>query len=59
METGDCFTGVNQPGGEEDQSPSPRAKIKNVWSYASTPLYDFMSLRGQIYLQGAFGLEHT
>ena len=32
-------------GVDEDQSPSFSAEFTNVWSYASTPLYDFMSLR--------------
>jgi len=34
--------GVERPGHEADHSRSSRAKVKNRWSYISTPPYAFM-----------------
>jgi hypothetical protein len=36
MDTGGCFLGATQPGREADHSPSS-AKVKNTWSYTSSP----------------------
>jgi hypothetical protein len=33
---------VKQPGHEDDHSSSSSAKVKNMWSYISTPPYVFM-----------------
>jgi hypothetical protein len=35
--------GVKRPGREADHSPPSSAKVKNAWSYTSTPQYDFMA----------------
>jgi len=35
--------GVKWPGCEADHSPLPSAKVKNAWSYTSTPLYVFIA----------------
>jgi hypothetical protein len=35
--------GVKRPGREADQSPSPIAKIKEIWIYTSIPPYAFMA----------------
>jgi len=35
--------GVKWPCREADHSPQSSAKVKNVWSYTSTPLYVFMA----------------
>jgi hypothetical protein len=37
------FTGVKKLGHEVNHSPPSRAKVKNEWSYTSTPLYIFMA----------------
>jgi hypothetical protein len=34
--------GVKRPGPEADHSPPSDAKVKNVWSYTSTPQYAFV-----------------
>ena len=34
--------GIKWPGNEDDHSPLPGAKVKNKWSYNSTPPYAFM-----------------
>jgi hypothetical protein len=36
------FPGVRRPGREADHSPPSSAKLKNAWSYTSTPQYAFM-----------------
>jgi hypothetical protein len=33
--------GVKWLGSEADHSPPPSAKVKNAWSYTSTPQYTF------------------
>jgi hypothetical protein len=46
---------VRQPGREADHSPPASAKVKNVWSYTSTPKYRFMAwclIKQQIRLHG-------
>jgi hypothetical protein len=35
--------GVKQPGHDADYSPPTSAKVKNAWSYTSTPQYVFMA----------------
>jgi hypothetical protein len=35
--------GVKRPGHEVDHSPPSSAKVKNAWSYTSTPQYVFMA----------------
>jgi hypothetical protein len=35
--TGGSFLGVNQPQHTADLSPPPSAKVKNMWTYTSTP----------------------
>jgi hypothetical protein len=35
--------GVKRPSREADHSPPFNAKVKNTWSYISTPLYVFMA----------------
>jgi hypothetical protein len=35
--------GVKRPGREADHSPPSSAKVKNTWSYTSTPQYVFMA----------------
>jgi hypothetical protein len=40
---GSLFPGVKQPGREADHSRSTSAEIKKMWSYTSTPPYDFMA----------------
>jgi hypothetical protein len=40
---GDLSLGVKRPGREADHSPPSSAKVKNAWSYASTPLYILMA----------------
>jgi hypothetical protein len=37
--TGTLSQGVKQPGREADHSPLTSAKVKNIWSYRSTPPY--------------------
>jgi hypothetical protein len=34
---------VKQPGHEADHSPPSSAKVKNMWSYTSTPQYNLMA----------------
>jgi hypothetical protein len=41
--TGALFPGVNRPGREAGYSVPSSAKIKNSWSYTSTPPYVFMA----------------
>jgi hypothetical protein len=36
--------GVKRPGREADHSPPSSAKVKNEWSYTSTPQYALMAL---------------
>jgi hypothetical protein len=43
MGTRDSFPGVKWPGREADHSPPSSAKVKNAWSYTSTPQYAFMT----------------
>jgi hypothetical protein len=38
------YPGVKWPGCEADHSPLSSAKVKNAWSYTSTPQYVFMLL---------------
>jgi len=38
---GALFPGVKRPGHEADHSPPPSAKVKNAWSYTSTPTVRF------------------
>jgi len=40
---GDLFSGVKQPGCKAGLSSLPSAKVKNVWSYTSSPPYIFMA----------------
>jgi len=35
--------GVKQPGHKDDCSPPSSTKVKNMWSYTSTPQYVFMA----------------
>jgi hypothetical protein len=42
MGTGEFSPGVKRPGREADRSPPFTSKVKNLWSYTSTP-YIFMS----------------
>jgi hypothetical protein len=47
--------GVKHPGCEPEHSPPSNAKVKNVWSYTSTPSYIFMLwclVKHRIYLHG-------
>jgi hypothetical protein len=41
--TGGSFPSLRRPEREADHSPLYRAEVKNVWSYTSTPTYDFMA----------------
>jgi hypothetical protein len=46
---------VKRPGSEADNSPPSSAKVKNAWSYTSTPQYVFMAwclvkAQGQLYV---------
>jgi hypothetical protein len=41
--TGVPSLGVKRPGREADHSPPSSAKVKNAWSYTSTPQYAFMA----------------
>jgi len=34
--------GVKRPGSEADHSPPSSAKVKNAWTYTSTPQHAFM-----------------
>lgn len=34
---------VQQPGYEDNHSPTPYAKVRNLWNYTSTPLYVYMA----------------
>jgi hypothetical protein len=40
---GSIYQGVKRPGHEADHTPPSSAKVKNVWSYTSTPLSVFMA----------------
>jgi hypothetical protein len=42
MVPGTLPLGVKRPGREADHSPPSSAKVKNAWSYTSTPKYVFM-----------------
>jgi hypothetical protein len=42
MGTGDLSPGVKQLGCEADNSSPSSAKVKNMWSCTSTPLYVFL-----------------
>jgi hypothetical protein len=42
MGTKGSFPGIKQLG-HEDHSPLSSAKVKNAWSYTSTPQYVFMA----------------
>jgi len=44
MGTGALTPGVKWPGCEDNCSPPSSAKVKNAWSYASTPPYILMAL---------------
>jgi len=37
--TGDLFQGIKWQVWEADHSPPSSAKVKNAWSYASTPIH--------------------
>ena len=37
------FPKVNRPGRQANHSPPSRTKVKNDWSYTSTPLHAFMA----------------
>jgi hypothetical protein len=39
----DSLPAVKQPGCEVNNSPPSSAKVKNEWSYTSTPLNTFMA----------------
>jgi hypothetical protein len=41
--SGALSLGVKRPGREADHSPPYSTKIKNAWSYTSTPQYAFMA----------------
>jgi hypothetical protein len=43
MGIGAVSLGVKRPGREAYHSSPPSAKIKNAWSYTSTPQYAFMT----------------
>jgi hypothetical protein len=43
MHIGVSIPGIKRPGRESDHSPPSRAKVKNAWSYNSTPPYVFMT----------------
>jgi len=52
--------GVKQLGCEADHLPSSSAKVKNEWSYTSTPQYAFMAwclAQGQLYLFTFYQLQ--
>jgi hypothetical protein len=54
--------GVKQLGCEADHLPSSSAKVKNEWSYTSTPPYAFMawcSVEAQVQLYLTFTLQRT
>jgi hypothetical protein len=42
MGTGGFYPGVKLLGREADHFPPSLAEVKNLWSYTSTPQYDFM-----------------
>jgi hypothetical protein len=42
MSTGDFFFWGKATGNEDDHPTSPKAKVKNAWSYSSAPSYVFM-----------------
>jgi hypothetical protein len=42
MGTGTIIPGAKRPGHEGDHSSSSSIKVKNVWSYTSTPQYVFV-----------------
>jgi hypothetical protein len=56
---------VKQAGHEADHSPPSRAKVKNAWSYTTTPQYAFMAWcsvkkvnkRGTIQINNIFVLD--
>ena len=45
------FLAVKRTGREDDHSPMSRAKVKNIWSSTSTPLYIFEAIKGTIYFR--------
>jgi hypothetical protein len=60
MGTRGTSLGVKRPGREADHSSPSSAKVKNEWSYTSTPQYAFMAwclAQGQLYLFTFYQLQ--
>jgi hypothetical protein len=50
MDTGGLSPRVKWPGREADSLPPSSAKVKNAWSYTSTPQYIFVAWYGKLCL---------